>query len=241
MIYNADDVLLDSAKHILVDSNILIAYFDKKHTFYKNTFKRLNPRYLNGANFYYVQPCLLEFKEYWRRKLITECIELQLSLGFYFYSKFKTTYLDFKTQNSKRNHLYLSDRQLKDLRLTLENVAAGKGLLLWFQLCTIALHGRLSKIETQLSSSSFIYSRFNDNYLFPISTKSTWPKWPDADLIQEKFGLASNDAAILNMANGANGIDSFISNDGDMLFAVSNGALNFNINTYTFLDTSNYI
>ena len=241
MIYNAEDVLLDSAKHILVDSNILISYFDKKHKFHNDTYKRLSPIYLGGANFYYVQPCLLEFKEYWRRKLITECIELQMTLGFNFYRKFKTEYLDFKTQNSKRDHLYLNDRQLKDLRLTLENVAAGKGLLHWFQLCHLALSGHLSKIETQLSNTRFIYSHFNDNFLFPSSNKSKWPKWPGADLIQEKFGLASNDAAVLNMVNGAKGIDSFISNDGDMLFAISNGALNSNINTYTLLDRSNYI
>lgn len=241
MIFNAEDVLLDTAKHILVDSNILITYFDKKHQFHIDTYNRLSPMYLKGANFYYVQPCLLEFKEYWRRKLITECIELQLSLDFHFYNKFKTAYIDFRTQNLKRNHLYLSDRQLKDLRLTLENVAAGKGLLHWFQLCAIALQGNLSKIETQLSSSSFIYSHFNDNFLFPSSNKLKWPKWPDADLIQEKFGLASNDAAILNMVNGAVGIDSFMSNDGDMLFAAANGALNANVNTYTFIDTSNYI
>lgn len=134
MIYNTEDVLLDSAKHILVDSNILIAYFDKKHKFHIPTFERLNPIYLNGANFYYVQPCLLEFKEYWRKKLITECIDLQMTLGFNFYRKFKTEYVDFKSQNSNRNHLYLSDRQLKDLRSTLENIAAGKGLLYWFAL-----------------------------------------------------------------------------------------------------------
>ncbi len=215
MIYNAEDALL--------------------------TLKRLSQIYGNGANFYFVQPCLLEFKEYWRRKLITECIELQLSLGFHFYNKFKIAYADFKTHNSKRNHLYLNDRQLKDLRSSLENVAGGKGLLHWFELCTSALQGQFSKIETQLSSTSFIYSHFNDNFLFPESNKSKWPKWTDADLIQEKFGLASNDAAILNMVNGARGIDSFMTNDGDMLFAVSNGAINPNINTYTFLDTTNYI
>lgn len=241
MIYKAEDVLLDSAKHILVDSNILIAYFDKKHKFHDDIFKRLSPIYLSGANFYYVQPCLLEFKEYWRRKLITECIELQLSLDFHFYNKFRTAYIDFRTQNSRRNHLYLSDRQLKDLRFYLENVAAGKGMLRWFELCTSALQGQFTKIETQLSLTRFIYSHFNDNFLFPASNKLKWPKWPDADLIQEKFGLATNDAAILNMANGATEIDSFISNDGDMLFAASNGALNSNINAYTFLDTSNYI
>ncbi len=134
MIYKAEDVLLDSAKHILVDSNILIAYFDKKHKFHTDIFNRLSPIYLKGANFYYVQPCLLEFKEYWRRKLITECIELQLSLDFHFYKKFKTAYIEFSTQNTKRNHIYLSDRQLKDLRMTLENVAAGKGLLYQFHM-----------------------------------------------------------------------------------------------------------
>lgn len=55
----------------------------------------------------------------------------------------------------------------------------------------------------------------------------------------EKYGLASNDAAILNMVNGGQNIEGFISNDGDILFAAANQALG-NITTITFLSLNTY-
>tara|TARA_B110001454_G_scaffold219057_1_gene249574 strand:- start:11097 stop:11822 length:726 start_codon:yes stop_codon:yes gene_type:complete len=241
MIYKAQDVLLDSAKRILVDSNIIVAYFDEKHKFHKEVFDRLNPVYLNGASFFYVQPCLLEFKEYWRRKKLTECIEEMIGKEFYFFREFRKLYNKFRTDNQNQGYEYLSDRQIKNLRGTLENIHNNKGLNFWFDLSNVALTGTLSNLENRLSKSKFIYAKFDDNNLFPISNKPNWPKWIDADLAQEKFCLAANDAAILNMTNNAFNIDSFISNDGDMLFAVSNGALKHQINTYTFLDNSNFI
>lgn len=241
MIYKAQDVLLDSAKRILVDSNIIIAFFDQKHKFHKEVFDRLNPIYLNGADFFYVQPCLLEFKEYWRRKKLTECIEEMLKKNFYFFGEFKKLYNKFSADNLSQGYAYLSDRQIKKLRGSLENIHKNKGLKFWFDLSDMALKGTLTNLENQISKSKFIYAKFDDNDLFPIANKLNWPKWVDADLAQEKFCLASNDAAILNMTNSAFNIDSFISNDGDMLFAISNGGLKNHINTYTFLDNSTFI
>ncbi|MFN8369588.1 MAG: hypothetical protein U0T83_03060 [Bacteriovoracaceae bacterium] len=47
----------------------------------------------------------------------------------------------------------------------------------------------------------------------------------------ERFALASNDAAILNMANFST-IDGLVTNDGDMLFVAENGGFD------KFLDKS---
>lgn len=240
MIHSAEDVLLDGAKRILVDANVLIAFFDQRHSFHSKVFARLNPVYLSGAEFYYVQPCLLEFKEYWRRKMITECLDLRISEGYHLYREFKKSFDYSKQVNSKRQQLYLNDTQLKELRGTLEKIAGGKGVHYWFELCNQALANTLTTLEAKLDSSKFEYAKFNDKNLFPIERKDQWPKWDTADLMQEKFGLASNDSAILNMVNGAQRIDSFISNDGDILFAIANGALNPEINTYTFLDVAPY-
>lgn len=238
MIHSAEGVLLDSAKRILVDSNILIAFFDTRHKLHDKVYSRLIPVYVAGAEFYYVQPCLLEFKEYWRRKIMTECIELRIQENYYFYSEFRKCYNAAKEKNG--SDLYLKDYQVKALRATLENVAKGKGVQYWFDFCNQALTNTLSTLETNLAKTNFNYAKFDDGKLFPITLKAQWPKWQTADQMQEKYGLASSDAAILNMTNSAQGVDSFLTNDGDALFAVMNGALNAHINTYTFLDTSAY-
>lgn len=44
-------------------------------------------------------------------------------------------------------------------------------------------------------------------------------------LMIEKYGLGSNDAAILNMANYSS-ICGFVSNDGDMIFTINQGTYN---------------
>lgn len=240
MILSSDDALFGTAKRVLVDANVVIAYFDKRHSFHNRVHGRLNPIYLDGADFFFVQPCLLELKEYWRRKMLSETIEVQLQSGYKLYRKFESAYVAFRADNQRRNQLYLSDFQIKTLREVLENIADGKGIKYWLMLCNQALDGRLAELEQDLTSGNFKYARFDDGDVFPIELKAQWPKWPDADLLQEKYGLAANDAAILNMANGARDIDAFVSNDGDMLFAVASGALRHTIPTYTFLNPSLY-
>lgn len=51
MIHSAEGVLLDSAKRILVDSNILIAFFDTRHKLHDKVYSRLIPVYVAGAEF----------------------------------------------------------------------------------------------------------------------------------------------------------------------------------------------
>jgi predicted nucleic acid-binding protein len=240
MIHSAEDVLLDSAKRVLVDANVIIAFFDIKHRFHQTVHSRLNPVYLLGADFYYVQPCLLELKEYWRRKKITECLDICLEEDYRLFHKFEKTLRDFRSDNVKRKSLYLKDWQLKDLRSTLENVAKGKGIAHWLSLCEKAMTGSMADLDEELKGSRFKYAKFGDGDVYPNENEAYWPKWEQADRIQEKFGLASNDAAILNMVNGAKDIDAFITNDGDMLFAIMNGALQVSLPVYTFLNTSPY-
>lgn len=240
MIQSAEDVLLDSASKIMLDANIIIAYLDNKHKLHQKVYDRLSAKYVEGADFYYTQPCMLEVKNYWRRKFITETIEAHFAAGKDLYRKFRKQYEDYRPALFK-NKDYLNEIEIKTLRATLENVAAGKGVQYWFEFCDLALAGRIQKFEeTLLSQINLKYAKFNDDDVFPISNKENWPKWEDCDRIVEKYGLATNDAAILNMANKGSGIDAFISNDGDMIFAIQNGALEATVSGYTFLDPHDY-
>ncbi len=218
-----------------MDANVAISYLDTTHKMHFEVKKKIQNLFLNGVNFYYSQPVLLEVKNYWRRKLITECIDQHLRSGKELYSRFKKQYQDFRTNKSNEP---LREHLLKSLRETLENVAKGKGADYWFLLCDQAMRGQFKTLDETLAQSNFKYAKFDDDDVFPISLKANWPKWPAADFLMEKFGLASSDAAILNMVNGER-IEGFITNDGDILFATAKGALP-GIPTITFLNIEIY-
>lgn len=239
MILSAEDVALDGASKIMLDANIIIAYLDSKHKFHDKVRNRLTARYVEGANFYYTLPCILEVKNYWRRKFITETIEAHLQQGKKLFSRFQKEYNKYRT-SLLANQDYLNEFEIKCLRGTLEAVVGGKGLRFWFEFCDLALNEKIQQLDQTLLKINLKYSKFDDDDVFPLSNKNNWPSWDQCDQIIEKFGLASNDAAILNMANKGIGIDGFISNDGDMVFAIQNGALNSSVFGFTFLDPDDY-
>lgn len=236
MILSVDNPKVDSFTRLMIDANIAISYFDLSHKFHSVVKKRVQVLFLNGSTFYYSQHVYLELKNYWRRKLITECIEQHLNQGKKLYNRFEKQYLDFKSKNLNEP---LKEHQLKQLRETLENVSKGKGVDYWFLLCDQALRGQfdqLDQLDQTLAQSNFKYAKFDDDDVYPLSMKKQWPQWSGADTLMEKFGLASSDAAILNMVSGGQNIEGFISNDGDILFAAAKGALS-SIPTITFLNT----
>lgn len=239
MILSAEDAALDGASKIILDANIIIAYLDSKHKFHTKVRQRLTKRYVDGANFYYTLPCILEVKNYWRRKFITETIESHIQQGKKLFSRFEQEYNKYRP-SLQRNQDYLNEFQIKCLRGTLENVANGKGVRFWFEFCDLALNQKIQQLEETLLKINLKYAKFDDNDVFPIENKINWPTWDQCDQVIEKFGLASNDAAILNMVNKGAGVDGFISNDGDMIFAIQNGALNSSVFGFTFLELSEY-
>lgn len=125
---------------------------------------------------------------------------------------------------------------IEKLRESLEQIAKGIGVDFWFALCKQALATEFSKLDKVLSNTNFIYAKFDDHNVYPVENKKLWPNWVAANSLMEKYGLASNDAAILNMVNGGNSIDGFLTNDGDLLFAIAKGGLNQNTKAYTFLN-----
>jgi len=235
MICSAEDSSIDKCQRIMIDANIAIAYIDTSHKFHSQVKKRLQTLYANGAIFFYPQPVLLEVKDYWRRKLLTETIRTHISGGKRLYNKFEKLFKDFEEAN-KNEILY--DRQIKKLRETLEPIAKEKGVEFWFALCKQALNTEFSKLDIFLSTSSFKYAKFNDGDVYPKEDQSKWPNWDQAYGLMEKFGLGSSDAAILNMVNGGKAIDGFFTNDGDLLFAIAKDGLNPATKAATFLNIS---
>jgi predicted nucleic acid-binding protein len=233
MILVAIDNSIYTRKRMMLDSNVMIGYLDSKHKFHSQIKKRIQELFINGTTFFYPQPVLLEVKDYWRRKLFTETLRLHIGEGKRLYRKFEVLFIDFEKQN---NGAILSDWQIKKLRQVLEPIAKEKGIEFWFAFCKQSLGSEFEKLETFLNTTNFIYARFDDGDVYPSSTKGIWPSWESANALMEKFGLASNDAAILNMVNGGNGIDGFLTNDGDLLFAIAKGGLKETITPFTFLN-----
>ena len=237
MIYPYSSEKFLEKKRVMLDSNILIVFLDYSHKFHELVRDKINKLFMQGANFYYCQPCLLELKNYWCRKRLTECINTRRQEGVYFFRKFEKLYLEFQKGHNSDQAFQLRDHHVKELRKTLENIVKGKGVEFWFQLCRDALTDELAILESELNKIHIKYAKFNDNDVFPGAEKELWPKWTDADKIQESYGLSANDAAIVNMTNGGKEIDGFVSIYGDMLFASSNGAFKDGIDIFTFLNS----
>jgi predicted nucleic acid-binding protein len=235
MITSADDPGLKTFQRIMVDANVAISYLDSSNKFHTKVRKRIQELYADGATFFYAQPALLEIKNYWRRKLISECIQAHLDQGNHLYGAFLKAYLKFRP--TKTDDI-LNDPQIKKLRETLEPIFSGKGVTFWFKLCQQAFSGEFKKLDGFLNAANFKYAKFYDEDVYPVADKSSWPVWDEVDVLMEKYGLGSNDAAILNMVNGGKNIDAFLSNDGDLLFSIAKGAMKPNVRCFTFLNYS---
>lgn len=153
---------------------------------------------------------------YWRIKwLYTACLTLKRyaqNLPRQFHGIITNAESEFNL--GKRNK-YLYDHEVKNIRGALSTKPE-----LWSRLIA-TLSGKMSLIEKELVKINFQYAKFNSD-IYLMGDKANWPRWETAYSFIEKYGLASNDAAILNMAIYKT-IDGFVSNDGDIEFAVSKG------------------
>ncbi len=204
-------------KVLMLDANIIIPYLDKKHADTKETEEELKRLREIGISFYYSQPCFLELLNYWRIKwLFNACILLKKNVP-HLHKKFYGIVSNAETEfhNGDRNK-YLYDHEVKQIRSLLSSRPE-----LWARLIT-TLNGKMASLIADLTKINVIYAKFNSE-IYPLTDKDNWPKWERAYQFIERYGLASNDAAILNMAIYPT-IDGFVSNDGDMEFAVKQGA-----------------
>jgi predicted nucleic acid-binding protein len=204
-------------KVMMFDANIIIPYIDKKHDDSSDVEAELNRLYALDIDFYYSQPCLLEILNYWRIKwLFNACLLLKRNahnLPKSFYGIISNAETEFNTGTRDK---YLYDHEVKKIRTALSSRPE-----LWARLIG-TLNGKMASIQTELKKINVTYAKFNSP-IYPLEDKDNWPKWETAYSFIEKYGLASNDAAILNMTVYKT-IHGFVSNDGDLEFAVTQGA-----------------
>jgi len=232
-IRSVEDIDPQLNQRFILDSNVIIQFLDKDNLYYGQVKSKIDQLFLAGVQFYYPAPALLEIKNYWRLKELHDAIQLAIDNGFNFFAKFQDYFKDVAPKRRKNNK-YLNDNDVKELRAILERIHSNKGVNRWFLLCETALKGKMSAIDQTMKDSNIRYTNFGDEEIFLNGEKTEWPKWGTANNLIEKYALASNDAAILNMAF-AKKIDGFISNDRDLVFAVKNGAYPSDKLFYTFL------
>lgn len=206
---------------LMLDANIIIPFLDKNHTLFKNAQSELKRLFILEVDLVYSQPCLLEIINYWRCRLIfMHCLILVRntnSLNYKFVNIIRNAESEFK--NNKRNK-YLYDYEIKEIRKLLSSVPG-----LWEKLVG-SMNGKIQNLIKNLEKTNIVYAQFT-SAIYPLSDKANWPKWNGAFSLIENYGLASNDAAILNMADYST-IHGFISNDGDIEFACSKGGYDIN-------------
>lgn len=247
MIFPAQTLLSESnhdTARIMFDANILIALLDRAHKNHEPVKQIIRHLYVCGAKLYYVQPCYLEILDYWRRKSLTEYLAIRVDSDDGLTGRFEKAYRyhleELKKHTGTRSDAYFQDYVIKDLRDHLLRVGGKNqrevGRRLWQGLCLKAFAQRFQSAQEALKIFGIVYAKFNDDDVFPLDLKSQWPSWENMIGLIERFGLASNDAAILNMVACGKDINALMSNDYDMMIAAESGALGGNINCFTMLD-----
>ena len=146
--------------------------------------------------------------------------------------------------------LYFNEKEMKDLRNKLVDIAGTSknpneatqkrltGLGHWRNFCKTIFSGdEIDEIADSLSGL-FNYVGFQkETLIYPKHHPK--PKWDTAIHILKEFNIATNDAAILNMLFHGKNIDSFISNDKDVLCAIEAGLQDIGsseFDTYTYIN-----
>jgi hypothetical protein len=179
-----------------------------------------------------VQPCYLEVLDYWRKKSITEFLQEATARRLY-EGKFPARFLkdvatrldDVEKRIRNGGDKYLNDYEIKSLRstciLSYQNKGRDFAARVWFELMKACMGDRLLTLVETLEKNRFTYARVGSGKLYPTDAEGGRPRWEDQRELIRKFGLASNDAAILNMVGFANGLEAYYSNDADQLLAIS--------------------
>jgi predicted nucleic acid-binding protein len=227
----------------MFDANVLVALLDAEHKNHRPIKALVRHLFIAEAKLYYVQPAYLEVLNFWRRKSFTEYLEEIHASGSTMPGRFERAYRfhveELRKHAATRSDLYFQDYAIKDLRDHLLRVGGknqrevGRGL--WSDFCQKAFVDRFATANSILQSLRVTYAKFADQDVYPIEAKAEWPRWESAIALIERHCLASNDAAILNMAAGGTDITGFVSNDYDVLIAAEAGALPRTVTCYTLL------
>ena len=216
------DEILNNAKFkiLLLDANIIIPFLDRDYA-KKDVRAEIVPELARlvslGIDLIYPQPCYLEILNYFRGKWIFKACDRIVRYQSNPPYKLKGILMAAETRRrSEDPERYLYDSEIKKIRTLLYSRPK-----LWTDIAQI-VSGQIKKLEAELTNSKIHYAKFDSNY-YPFEDKINWPKWDGMHSLIENHLLASSDAAILNMAKYSK-IDGFVSNDSDLIIAVTNGA-----------------
>lgn len=233
-LYSVYDILnLSGNQYIAIDTNILIQLLDNGHNHHASTKSFFEKARLKKISFIYFLASKFEAQEYLRKRkiadLVTYAMENDVQIGdkHCFDEWYHHRYADINKDNS-----FITDREIKDLRLTIidsfENKV--KGLKEWESFCRLAL-GKFN-FDKALAHYEISYKSLQDKDLFPEG--SSYPKWEDQQALIVKYGLGSADAAILNMAFSCARVSAILTNDRDMT-SIFHSHYDQTIACYTFI------
>ena len=211
----------DKFKTLMMDANIIIPLldFDYPDKELRNEIVSEVARLITlDIQLIYSQPCYLEILNYFRNKWIFKACQRMVQYQHSGTHSIKGIIFGAETRRKAGNDdRYLFDNEVKKIRLALStNPKVWTGI-------TIATRGKIKILETELNKLKIDYANFGSKY-YPMADKPNWPTWAGMHSMIENYLLASNDAAILNMVNYSS-IDGIISNDTDLEFAVTQGAI----------------
>jgi predicted nucleic acid-binding protein len=202
---------------IVVDSNVIISYFDETHSQHDQVTEFLDEvDQLAGVTLYTTVTTKAEFLEYNRRRLLTDALisltepKFGVPIGESCRAKINTVKgrrNSRETAEKKRvletgdlefdtNVSYFNDKEIKEIKKAfrardLQNETG------WIKICEIFLKGKLAELEHDLDEFC-VYLSPHDEKQRDLFLK---PKveWSDATRLCETAGTGYSDALILNM------------------------------------------
>lgn len=207
------------ALRLLLDTNIVLSYVDQKDHFHKYILGLLTNLLAYQTEFYFVLPTRLELTQKWRLKVFSDYLYRYLSMNNEIFSSFEIDRPKIfkKILEGKR----LDEQQIKIIRDWC--LAKPEGLNVWHEFTQDALSGEFNRLENALENMDISYVSY-DHAIY-TAPKGSRPQWQSAYTLMEKYGLSSNDAAILNMCSTANGLDGIVTSDRDFCSAIEAGAI----------------
>ncbi|MBL7716359.1 MAG: hypothetical protein JNL01_12910 [Bdellovibrionales bacterium] len=228
---------------LVVDSNIIIAYFDEAHSLHEKVVEFLDDLdEIANITLYTTVTTKSEFLEYHRRRLLTEALvsiaDGEVDVPISESSRAKIYTIKGRrnlreSQEEKRaaetgdldfdiNVSYFNDKEIKDIKKAFRarDIPNETG---WLKICEVYLKSKLVELETEIDSFCTYLSPHKE------SQKSLFVKpdveWTEATRLCGTTGTGYSDALILNMLLHTN-INYLVSMDFDLVYAAAVDAKN---------------
>jgi len=235
------DVSINERINIIIDSNLLISYFDEVHSDHDDTvafLKNLDDK--GKVTFYTTVTTKSEFLDYHRKRFLTEGLvglarELSDKINISTIAKSKIQnaltlrdnrlrkeekkYQEIEEFNSSIN--YFTDNDIKEIKKAFRarDVQEERG---WLSICSVFLGMKLSKCESLLDEfCTYLTTRDEKQRELFVVDEVDWKKSTE---ISSETGMSYSDSMILNMALSTN-IKNIATLDFDIIYAGAISAL----------------